>query len=79
MKKTALTALCCLCCSFTLQAAAPKQKMAKFIRKEMDFAVLQSRDMYAAIKDQEGRLVNTAQLFYCKRFELPYFHTAWYS
>ena len=61
MKKTVLTALCCLCCSFALQAAAPKQKMAKFIRKEMDFAVLQSRDMYAAIKDQEGRLVNTAR------------------
>ena len=61
MKRTALTALGCLCCALALQAAAPKQKMAKFIRNEMDFAVRQSMRMYDSVKDQEGRLVNTAR------------------
>lgn len=61
MKKTALTALGLLCCALALQAAAPKQEMAKFIRKEMDFAVLQSMRMYDSVKDQEGRLVNTTR------------------
>ena len=61
MKRTALIALGCLCCTLALQAAAPKQKMAKFIQKEMDFAVLQSMRMYDSVKEQEGRLVNTAR------------------
>ncbi len=61
VKKTALTALGILCCAFALQAAAPKQKMAKFIQKEMDFAVLQSMRMYDSVKDLDGRLVNTAR------------------
>lgn len=61
MNKTALLALGCLCCSLALQAAAPKQKMAKFIRQEMDFAVLQSMRMYDSVKDLDGALVNTAR------------------
>ena len=61
MTKTALTALGLLCCALALQAAAPKQEMAKLIRKEMDFAVLQSMRMYDSVKDQEGRLVNTTR------------------
>ena len=56
-----MTALGFLCCALVLQAAAPKQKMAKFIRSEMDFAVLQSMQMYDSVKDLEGRLVNTAR------------------
>ena len=60
-KKTALTVLGCLCCALVLQAAAPKQKMAKFIQKEMDFAVSQSMRMYDSVKDLDGRLVNTAR------------------
>jgi len=61
MKKTALTVLGCLLCTLALQAAAPKQKMAKFIQKEMDFAVLQSMRMYDSVKDLDGRLVNTTK------------------
>lgn len=62
MRKTVLlSALGCLCCTLALQAAAPKQKMAKFIQKEMDFAVSQSRRMYDSVKDLDGRLVNTTQ------------------
>ena len=61
MKKTALTALGCLCCALALQAAAPKQKMAKFIQKEMDFAISQSMRMYDSVKDLDGRLVNTTR------------------
>lgn len=61
MKKTALTALGCLFCALALQAAAPKQKMAKFIQKEMDFAVSQSMRMYDSVKDLDGRLVNTTK------------------
>ena len=61
MNKTALLALGWLCCSLALQAAAPKQKMAKFIRQEMDFAVLQSMRMYDSVKDLDGALVNTAR------------------
>ena len=61
MRKTALTALGCLCCALVLQACAPKQTMAKFIRKEMDFAVLQSMRMYDSVKDLDGRLVNTTR------------------
>ncbi len=61
MKRTALTVLGCFCCALALHAAAPKQKMAKFIQKEMDFAVLQSRRMYDSVKDLDGRLVNTTR------------------
>ena len=61
MRRTALTALGCFCCALALHAAAPKQKMAKFIKKEMDFAVLQSRRMYDSVKDLDGRLVNTTR------------------
>lgn len=61
MKKTALTALGCFCCVLALQAAAPKQQMAKFIRKEMDFAISQSMRMYDSVKDLDGRLVNTTK------------------
>ena len=61
MRKTALTALGCLFCALALQAAAPKQKMAKFIQKEMDFAVSQSMRMYDSVKDLDGRLVNTTK------------------
>ena len=61
MRKTALLALGCLICSLALQAAAPKQKMAKFIQKEMDFAVLQSMRMYDTVRDLDGRLVNTTK------------------
>ncbi len=61
MRKTALTALGCLCCALALQAAAPKQKMAKFIQKEMDFAISQSMRMYDSVRDLDGRLVNTTR------------------
>ena len=61
MKKTALTALGCLFCALALQAAAPKQKMAKFIQKEMDFAISQSMRMYDSVRDLDGRLVNTTR------------------
>ncbi len=61
MRRTALTVLGCFCCALALHAAAPKQKMAKFIQKEMDFAVLQSRRMYDSVKDLDGRLVNTTR------------------
>lgn len=61
MRRAVLTALGSLCCLFALQAAAPKQKMAKFIQKEMDFAVLQSMRMYESVKDLDGRLVNTVR------------------
>ena len=61
MKRTALTALGCFCCVLALHAAAPKQKMAKFIQKEMDFAISQSVRMYESVKDQDAALVNTAR------------------
>ena len=61
MKRTALTALGCFCCALALHAADPKQKMAKFIQKEMDFAISQSVRMYESVKDQDAALVNTAR------------------
>lgn len=61
MRRMLLSVLGCLSCALALQAAAPKQKMAKFIRDEMDFAVSQSMRMYDSVKDLDGRLVNMAR------------------